>query len=92
MAKRKTYKECRNEGYDRGVRDVFEAILWTYDFRDELAPIAEEFGISSDEIEEMGSVWSVLEAESRGIIEISEEEEGKKKYDEHERDSRSNED
>ena len=49
MAKRKTYKECRNEGYDRGVRDVFEAILWTYDFRDELAPIAEEFGISDEE-------------------------------------------
>lgn len=74
MAKRKTYKECRNEGYDRGVRDVFEAILWTYDFRDELAPIAEEFGISPDEIEEMGSVWSILEAESGGI-EISEEDE-----------------
>lgn len=74
MAKRKTYKECRNEGYDRGVRDVFEAILWTCDFRDELAPIAEEFGISPDEIEEMGSVWSIFEAGSGEYAGISEEE------------------
>lgn len=52
MAKRKTYKECRNEGYDRGVRDVFEAIMEN-DYCNinigDLAFVAEEFGISDEE-------------------------------------------
>ena len=64
MAKRKTYKECRNEGYDRGVRDVFEAIMIndyiSIDI-DDLVPVAEEFKISEKEL--------------RGIAGISEEDE-----------------
>ena len=59
MAKRKTYKECRNEGYDRGVRDVFEAIMMndyiSIDI-DDLVPVAEEFKISEKELKGIAGI------------------------------------
>lgn len=53
MAKRKTYKEGFDRGYEIGVRDVFEAIMMndyiSIDI-DDLVPVAEEFKISEKEL------------------------------------------
>lgn len=52
MAKRKTYREGFDRGYEIGVRDVFEEIrdndFISIDVED-LAPVAEACGISDEE-------------------------------------------
>ena len=64
MAKRKTYKEGFDRGYEIGVRDVFDAIM-----------INDYISIDIDDLVPVAEVFKISEKELRGIAGISEEDE-----------------